>query len=44
MRGDLRYFRAIVEEDEREGAFFRDYGVLADDVRGHIGVPAVKES
>jgi hypothetical protein len=21
-----RYFRAIVDEDEREGAFFRDYG------------------
>jgi opacity protein-like surface antigen len=26
VRGDLRYFRAIVDEGKREGAFFRDYG------------------
>jgi opacity protein-like surface antigen len=26
LRGDLRYFRALVDEDKREGVFFRDYG------------------
>ena len=26
LRGDLRYFRALVDEDQREGGFFRDYG------------------
>jgi opacity protein-like surface antigen len=26
LRGDLRYFRALVDEDKREGVLFRDYG------------------
>jgi opacity protein-like surface antigen len=26
LRGDLRYFRALVDEDKREGGFFKDYG------------------
>jgi opacity protein-like surface antigen len=26
LRGDVRYFRALVDEDQREGGFFRDYG------------------
>lgn len=25
-RGDVRYFHALVGEDQREGGFFRDYG------------------
>jgi opacity protein-like surface antigen len=25
FRGDLRYFRALVDEDKREGGFFKDY-------------------
>jgi opacity protein-like surface antigen len=26
LRGDLRYFRALVDENNREGVVFRDYG------------------
>jgi hypothetical protein len=26
LRSDLRYFRALVDEDDRAGGFFRDYG------------------
>jgi Outer membrane protein beta-barrel domain len=26
LRGDLRYFRAFVDESKREGAYFKDYG------------------
>jgi hypothetical protein len=26
LRGDLRYCRAFVDEDEREGGYFKDYG------------------
>ena len=26
LRGDLRYFRALIDEDKREGGFFKDYG------------------
>ena len=43
LRGDLRYFRAFVDEDKREGGYFKDYGFLRD-VRGHIQLPAVIES
>jgi opacity protein-like surface antigen len=25
LRGDLRYFRALVDEEKREGAYFKDY-------------------
>jgi opacity protein-like surface antigen len=28
LRGDLRYFRAFVDEDKREGGYFKDYGFL----------------
>jgi opacity protein-like surface antigen len=34
LRSDLRYFRALVDEDAREGGFFRDYGFW----RATIGV------
>lgn len=26
LRADLRYFRALVDEDARDAGFFRDYG------------------
>jgi opacity protein-like surface antigen len=26
LRGDVRYMRALVDEDKHEGGFFRDYG------------------
>jgi hypothetical protein len=25
LRGDLRYFRAFVDEDKREGGYLKDY-------------------
>jgi opacity protein-like surface antigen len=28
LRGDLRYFRALVDEDKREGGFLKDYDFL----------------
>jgi Outer membrane protein beta-barrel domain len=28
LRGDVRYFRALVDEDKREGGFFKDYDFL----------------
>jgi hypothetical protein len=28
FRGDLRYFRAFVDEDKREGGYFKDYAFL----------------
>jgi hypothetical protein len=28
LRGDLRYFRVLVDENTREGVLFRDYGFL----------------
>src|SRR5262245_18198568 len=28
VRGDLRYFRGFVDEDKREGGYFKDYGFL----------------
>jgi hypothetical protein len=34
VRGDLRYFHAFVDEDEREGGYFKDYGFL----RATVGV------
>jgi hypothetical protein len=34
VRGDIRYFRAFVAEDKREGGYFRDYGFL----RATLGV------
>ena len=34
LRGDLRYFRAFVDESKREGGYFKDYGF----VRATFGV------
>jgi opacity protein-like surface antigen len=34
LRGDLRYFRALVDENKRDGVYFRDYGFL----RASLGV------
>ena len=34
LRGDLRFFHAFVDEDKREGGYFKDYGFL----RATIGV------
>jgi hypothetical protein len=34
LRGDLRYVHAFVDEDKREGGYFRDYGFL----RATVGV------
>ena len=34
LRADLRYFQAFVDENQREGAYFKDYGFL----RATIGV------
>jgi hypothetical protein len=34
LRGDLRYFRAFVDENKREGFYFKDYGFL----RATVGV------
>jgi hypothetical protein len=28
LRGDLRYFHAFVDENKREGGYFKDYGFL----------------
>jgi hypothetical protein len=28
LRGDVRYVRAFVDEDKREGGYFKDYGFL----------------
>jgi hypothetical protein len=28
LRGDVRYFHAFVDEDKREGGYFKDYGFL----------------
>jgi opacity protein-like surface antigen len=44
LRGDLRYFRALVDEDKREGAFTRDYGFWRTTIGFTLGFPAVKES
>jgi hypothetical protein len=34
LRADLRYFHAFVDEDKREGGYFKDYGFL----RATVGV------
>jgi hypothetical protein len=28
LRGDVRYFRAFLDEEKREGGYFKDYGFL----------------
>ena len=39
VRGELRYFRALVDEDKREGAFFRDYGFWRTTLGFTLGFP-----
>jgi len=39
VRGDLRYFRALVDEDKREGAFFKDYGFWRTTFGVTLGFP-----
>ena len=42
LRGDVRYFHALVDEDKREGAFTTDYGFWRTTVGVTLGVPTVK--
>ena len=39
LRGDLRYFRAFVNEDKREGGYFKDYGFWRAAVGVTFGFP-----
>ena len=39
VRADLRCFRALVDEDKREGAFLRDYGFWRTTVGVTLGFP-----
>ena len=39
LRSDLRYFRALVDEDDREGGFFRDYGFWRVTIGVTFGFP-----
>jgi opacity protein-like surface antigen len=39
VRGDLRYFRALVDEDKRNGTFFKDYGFWRTTFGVTIGSP-----
>jgi opacity protein-like surface antigen len=39
IRGDVRYFRALVDEDEREGGFFEDYGFWRATFGATFGFP-----
>jgi opacity protein-like surface antigen len=39
LRGDLRYFRAFVDEDKREGGYFKDYGFLRATLGITFGFP-----
>jgi hypothetical protein len=39
LRGDVRYFRALVAEDKREGFYFKDYGFLRATFGLTIGFP-----
>lgn len=39
LRGDLRYLRALVDEDKHEGGFFRDYGLWRATVGVTLGFP-----
>jgi hypothetical protein len=40
LRGDLRYFRAFVDESKREGGYVRDYGFVRATVGVTIGLRA----
>jgi Outer membrane protein beta-barrel domain len=39
FRGDLRYFRALVDESQREGGYFKDYGYWRATVGVTFGFP-----
>lgn len=39
LRGDVRYFRALVNEDTREGFYFNDYGFVRATVGVILGFP-----
>jgi opacity protein-like surface antigen len=39
VRGDLRYFRALVDEDKREGALYKDYGFWRTTFGVTLGFP-----
>lgn len=39
LRSDLRYFRALVDEDVRDGGFFRDYGLWRVTIGVTFGFP-----
>lgn len=39
LRGDVRYIRALVDEDRREGFYFNDYGFLRATVGVTFGFP-----
>ena len=39
LRGDLRYFRAFVDEDKREGGYLKDYGFLRATLGVTFGFP-----
>jgi opacity protein-like surface antigen len=41
LRGDLRYFRALVDEEKREGGFFQGLRLLACGSRRHTRAHAV---
>jgi opacity protein-like surface antigen len=43
LRGDVRYFRALVDEDKREGFYFKDYGFWRTTVGVTLGFPRVIE-
>ena len=44
LRADLRYFRALVDEDQREGSFSQGLRFLTRDIGRYIRVPALIES
>jgi opacity protein-like surface antigen len=39
LRGDVRYFRALVDQDKRDGFYFKDYGFLRVTVGVTFGSP-----
>ena len=41
LRGDVRYFRAFVDESKRDGGYFRDYGFVRAVVGVTFGLPTL---
>jgi opacity protein-like surface antigen len=39
LRGDVRYFRALVDEDQREGFYFKDYSFWRTTIGVTFGFP-----